>query len=122
MDKLLELLDKFQKAAIKYADLSAPFEIWMATDEQIADIKNDAQLAYNDLITIKNQIIQLFKGTKKYNTQSNIGNVKYVVNFHDGLKTHSDGSEFYDIRCFKNKKRMKEFIKELESNGYVKEA
>jgi len=43
---------------------------------------------------------------------------KYLLNFHDGVSTHKDGSEFYDLRIFSNKKKMEKFIKELSRNGY----
>ena len=42
---------------------------------------------------------------KLYNTSFGIGTAKYVVNFHDGIKRHNDGSRFYDIRIFSNKKK-----------------
>ena len=53
-----------------------------------------------------------------YQIQYNIGMAKYVVNFHDGVKTHPDGSDFYDIACFSSKRKMSAFIKELTSKGY----
>ena len=43
---------------------------------------------------------------KKYNIQYNIGKAKYVVNYHDGVKKHKDGSSFYDITIFKNKVKL----------------
>ncbi len=55
---------------------------------------------------------------KKYNLKCNVGSVKYLVSFHDGIKTHSDGSEFYDIALFKNKKKLQHFISDLKSKGY----
>ena len=55
---------------------------------------------------------------KLYNTSFGIGTAKYVVNSHDGIKRHNDGSRFYDIRIFSNKKEMVKFIKELEKEGY----
>lgn len=55
---------------------------------------------------------------KRFNTMCNIGKVKYVVNFHDGEKKHSDGSDFFDIATFKNKKKMEIFAKGLLKNGY----
>jgi hypothetical protein len=55
---------------------------------------------------------------KKYNTQINVGKVKYLVNYHDGKKTHKDGSPFFDIETFKNKKLFFDFIKELKKQGY----
>ena len=51
--------------------------------------------------------------------QHHIGKAKHVVNFHDGVKKHPDGSNFYDIAIFKNKKKMDNFISELKKSGYV---
>lgn len=54
----------------------------------------------------------------KYRTQSGVGTAKYLVSFHDGVKTHRDGSPFYDLRIFKNKRKQAAFIADLESQGY----
>jgi hypothetical protein len=56
---------------------------------------------------------------KTFRTQDNIGTAKYTVSFHDGIKTHSDGSKFFDIRLFRNKKKRDQFIKELKAEGYT---
>ena len=48
----------------------------------------------------------------------NIGRVKYVVNFSNGEKTHKDGSVFYDVNTFQNKKLRDRFIKKLKNDGY----
>ena len=53
-----------------------------------------------------------------YNQQNNIGHAKYVINFHDGQKTHADGSPFYDIAIFSNKIKLAAFTKDLEKQGY----
>lgn len=55
---------------------------------------------------------------KKYTVNFNIGKVKYLVNFHNGAEFYKDNSEFYNIKTFKNKNKMNNFIKELESNNY----
>ena len=55
---------------------------------------------------------------KLYHTMYNVGTVKYLLNFHDGIKTHIDGGAFYDINCFSNKKKLNAKIKELELLGY----
>ncbi len=55
---------------------------------------------------------------KLFNTQMNIGKAKYVVNHHDGVKTHNDGSPFFDIAVFSNKKKRNTFIRELTTQGY----
>lgn len=49
----------------------------------------------------------------------NVGKAKYLVNYYNGVKTHQDGSKFYDISIFKNKVKMNKFIKELEEKGYI---
>ena len=55
---------------------------------------------------------------KTFYTQENIGKVKYVVSFHDGEKTHNDGSRFFDIATFKSKKKLNEFTDKLHQTGY----
>ena len=55
---------------------------------------------------------------KTFYTMMNVGTAKYVVNFHDGIKTHKDGSPFFDIALFKNKKKRDSFIDGLRKRGY----
>lgn len=56
---------------------------------------------------------------KNYYLMDNVGSTKYTVNFHDGVNTHKDGSPFYDIQLFKNKKKRDAFVKELCKTGYM---
>ena len=56
---------------------------------------------------------------KTFNLMSNIGKAKYVVNYHDGEKKHCDGSNFFDIAIFKNKKKLNTFTDQLKTVGYV---
>lgn len=58
---------------------------------------------------------------KQYNIMQNVGTAKYVVNYHDGIKEHKDGSEFYDIAIFRNKKKMNSFVSKLRKDGYIYE-
>jgi hypothetical protein len=60
----------------------------------------------------------LIAGGKDYYLQMNVGKSKYVVNFHDGVQTHRDGSPFYGVKIFKNKPDMEAFISELSKKGY----
>lgn len=46
----------------------------------------------------------------EYRIQYNVGKVKYLVSWHDGIKKHKDGSDFWDIACFKSQKKMNNFI------------
>lgn len=55
---------------------------------------------------------------KLFYTMRNVGKVKYLVNFHDGQKKHNDGSQFYDIMTFTNKRKFETFIKSLIKDGY----
>lgn len=57
---------------------------------------------------------------KTYKEMVNVGSVKYVVNYHDGVKTHRDGSEFFDMRTFSNRKLKNAFVKELNNQGYTR--
>ena len=56
---------------------------------------------------------------KTFYIQYNIGKCKYVVCFHDGIKKHKDGSNFFDIRTFKNKKKLKTFTDSLIKDNYL---
>jgi len=55
---------------------------------------------------------------KTYRQTDNIGRAKYTVSFHDGEKTHPDGSPFFDIRIFKNKTSLAAFTKQLVAQEY----
>jgi hypothetical protein len=48
----------------------------------------------------------------KVREQTNIGRSKYLVNFCTG-QTHADGSDFYDLVIFKNKKKKEAFVTAL---------
>ena len=56
---------------------------------------------------------------KRYHTMNRVGKVKYLVCYHDGNKKHKDGSDFFDIATFKNKKKLNGFISALVSKGYL---
>ncbi len=56
---------------------------------------------------------------KLFYFQYNVGKAKYVVNYHDGIKTHRDGSQFFDIEIFKNKKKLAKFVAGLVADGYT---
>jgi hypothetical protein len=55
---------------------------------------------------------------KQFNIRYNIGKAKYVVSFFNGKKTHKDGSPFFDIEIFKNKRKVKIFTNNLLLSGY----
>ena len=56
---------------------------------------------------------------KTFYIQNNIGKAKYVVSYHDGVKTHWDGSRFFDVAIFKNKRKLETFVNGLRKIGYT---
>ena len=62
------------------------------------------------------------EGKKRFNTKYGVGKSKYVVNYHDGVKKHKDGSDFFDVKIFKNQKDLESFKKDLVSKGFVSES
>lgn len=81
-------------------------------------LKNEVRDMYGNKVDIPIRVENFAKGGKLYYQQDGIGQSKYTVSFYDGKKTHKDGSPFYDIAIFKNKKDLKSYIEKLESEGY----
>jgi hypothetical protein len=59
------------------------------------------------------------EGKKRYNVMYGVGSSKYTVNFHNGKSKHKDGSDFFDIAIFKNKKDLAKKINDLTRQGYI---
>ncbi len=62
------------------------------------------------------------EGKKRFNTKYGVGKSKYVVSYHDGVKKHKDGSDFFDIQIFKNQKDLDTFKKALLQKGFIEES
>lgn len=58
---------------------------------------------------------------KTYKVMHNVGKSKYIINSHDGIKKHKDGSLFYDINIFKNKTSLNNAIRTFKFFGYKEE-
>ena len=56
---------------------------------------------------------------KLYYEMYGVGSSKYSVSAHNGIDTHTDGSPFFGIKLFKNKKKKGEYIKSLKNEGYI---
>jgi hypothetical protein len=56
---------------------------------------------------------------KEFNLHQNIGKAKYVINYHDGVSKHKDGSKFFDIALFSNLKKFNIFKADLLMKGYT---
>ena len=59
------------------------------------------------------------EGKKRYYQQDRVGSAKYTISYHDGKKKHKDGSDFFDIQTFRNKKDLAKFVNTLHKGGYV---
>jgi hypothetical protein len=62
------------------------------------------------------------EGKRRFNTKYGVGKSKYVISYHDGVKKHKDGSDFFDIEIFKNQKDLEAFKKALLQKGFVAES
>lgn len=56
---------------------------------------------------------------KTYRTIAAIGKARNIVEFHDGVKSHRDGSKFFDIHICGNKRALAQFVAMLTRNGYT---
>ena len=62
------------------------------------------------------------EGKKVFKVNPQIGKSKYSISYHDGVKKHKDGSDFYDIEIFKNKVDLEKGIKNYKSKGFIEES
>ena len=85
--------------------------------------KKDAEKWAKDLggitMIVKKKVKGIDEGKKRYYQQDRVGSAKYTISYHDGKKKHKDGSDFFDIQTFKNKKDLAKFVNTLHKGGYV---
>ena len=55
---------------------------------------------------------------KRFYTRD-MGRGTYTVNKSDGIQKYGDGSDFFDIKIFHNRRKESAYIKELIKEGYV---
>lgn len=55
---------------------------------------------------------------KVFYQMDNVGKARYTLNAHNGVDTHEDGSPFFGIELFKNKKKLLARKKALVALGY----
>ena len=63
--------------------------------------------------------VDVKEGKKRFKRQDGIGKAKYTISYHDGKQKHKDGSDFFGIQTFKNKKDLAKFVNALHKGGYV---
>jgi len=67
-------------------------------------------------------ISEMTEGKKRFTQQDGIGKAKYTISYHDGKQKHKDGSDFFGIQIFKNKKDLETFRNALLKKGYIEES
>jgi len=67
-------------------------------------------------------ISEMTEGKKRFRQQDGIGKAKYTISYHDGKQKHKDGSDFFGIQIFKNKKDLETFRNTLLKKGYIEES
>ena len=118
-EPLTEESDKGYNVKYKMKKDDASISMSWYKDKELAqkfldDVKKSGG---NGIITAKEEA-ELKEGAKRYKEMSNVGTAKYVVSFHDGIKKHNDGSDFFDVEIFKNKEEKNKFITDLDRKGY----
>ena len=82
------------------------------------DKQNSERLTImGDLVPVSENELDSCK--KRYYQKDGIGKAKYTISYHDGKKKHKDGSDFFDIQIFRNKKDLAKFVNTLHKGGYV---
>ena len=71
---------------------------------------------------LKGTLESVMEGKKRFRQQDGIGKAKYTISYHDGKQKHKDGSDFFGIQIFKNKKDLETFRNSLLKKGFVEES
>jgi hypothetical protein len=69
-------------------------------------------------LIVENMLYQLPLMKKQFNLMYNVGKAKYVINIHNGYDLTDDGSLFFGIRLFSNKRLFEKAQKDLIKQGY----
>ena len=103
------------KDFIKY--LKSIYEGTMIDEEHVkfSNRTPSGTIATGSVQTTKESVNE---GKKRFKRQDGIGKAKYTISYHDGKKKHKDGSDFFDIKIFKNKKDLSDFVGTLAKQGY----
>jgi hypothetical protein len=81
--------------------------------------KDDMEKLHSDgEVEVDGEKVTFEEGKKRFKRQDGIGKAKYTISYHDGKKKHKDGSDFFDIKIFKNKKDLSDFVGSLVKQGY----
>ena len=95
-------------------------------ERAIAEIelsKDDMDKLHSDgEVEVDGEKVTYEEGKKRFRQQDGIGKAKYTISYHDGKQKHKDGSDFFGIQIFKNKKDLETFRNTLLKKGYIEES
>ena len=85
--------------------------------------KDDMEKLHSDgEVEVDGEKVTFEEGKKRFRQQDGIGKAKYTISYHDGKQKHKDGSDFFGIQIFKNKKDLETFRNALLKKGFVEES
>ncbi len=117
-----ELISKNESVNEAYVVLHSPKKGVKPVATAAYRDKKDAEKWAKDLggitMIVKKKMRGVDEGKKRFKRQDGIGKAKYTISYHDGKKKHKDGSDFFDIKIFKNKKDLSDFVGTLAKQGY----
>jgi hypothetical protein len=123
MSDVIKFVEKNESVNEAYIVLYAPKKGVKPVTTAAYKDKKDAEKWAKDLggvtMIVKKKVRGIDEGKKRYYQKDGIGKAKYTISYHDGKKTHKDGSDFFDIQIFKNKKDLAKFVNTLHKAGYV---
>jgi hypothetical protein len=91
----------------------------VGSKQELELIKKVAKLEGLKIVKIDESVNE---GKKRFRQQDGIGKAKYTISYHDGKQKHKDGSDFFGIQIFKNKKDLETFRNALLKKGYIEES
>jgi len=89
-------------------------------NNNIGMAQGDMGAVIEDMEIITNESVN--EGKKRFRQRDGIGKAKYTISYHDGKQKHKDGSDFFGIQIFKNKKDLGTFRNTLLKKGYIEES
>jgi hypothetical protein len=127
LDKMKDGTVRLKKVRANLADIEREYINKASYDtsysENIKISKDDMEKLHSDgEVEVDGEKVTFEEGKKRFRQQDGIGKAKYTISYHDGKKKHKDGSDFFDIKIFKNKKDLSDFVGTLAKQGYKHES
>ncbi len=85
--------------------------------------KDDMDKLHSDgEVEVDGEKVTYEEGKKRFRQQDGIGKAKYTISYHDGKQKHKDGSDFFGIQIFKNKKDLDTLRNALLKKVFVEDS